>query len=79
MDGGVPAIKCDPTDKSGCDEREIKYIDKVSKWSTSKQHSEVDRMHNVLQGPMADDLRDWARRRVLILNNLLKASREEEL
>lgn len=73
----VSAIRCDPNDpESECNEREQKYISKVKEWTTEKQQSEVGRVHTILQKPMTDDLRDWARRRAQILNLLLKAKRE---
>lgn len=72
-------MKCDPTDKSECNDKEIKYIDKVAEWTTEKQQSEVGRVHAILEQPMADELRDWARRRAVILNRLLRAKSEAEL
>jgi hypothetical protein len=69
----------------GCNEREIKYMEKVKGWKATKVKSEVDRVHTILQNPMAaDELRDWARRRVHILRQQLQqqlvlVEREEDL
>jgi hypothetical protein len=63
----------------GCNERETKYMEKVKGWKETKVKSEVDRVHTILQKPMADELRDWARRRVHILQQLVINDREEEL
>jgi len=49
----------------------------VKEWTTEKQQKEVGRVHGILQKPMTDDLRDWARRRANILNSLLKAKRTD--
>jgi hypothetical protein len=73
----VSAIQCNPNDpESDCDEKEQAYIAKVKEWTTEKQQSEAGRVYNILQKPMTDDLRNWARRRANILNLLLKAKRE---
>ena len=73
MGDTVPAITCDPTDKdmTDCTEKEQTYIAKVKGWTLEKKQSEVGRLFNILQKPMADELRDWARRRANIVNLLL--------
>ena len=73
----VPAIKCDPTDPTDCNDKEQKYITKVKAWTIEKQQAEVGRVHAILQTPMSDDLRDWARRRASILQLLIKANKQE--
>ena len=79
----VPAIKCDPTKddedeiRSDCNEREQTYIAKVKEWTMEKQQAEVGRVHTILQKPMTDELRDWARRRANILNLLVKKAKGE--
>lgn len=73
----VPAIKCDPLEPADCNDKEQKYIEKVKAWTMEKQQSEVGRVHAILQTPMSDDLRDWARRRANILQSLLKAKKQE--
>ena len=73
----VPAIKCDPIDPTECNEKEQKYITKVKEWTIEKQKTEVGRVRSVLQTPMSDDLRDWGRRRVNILQSLIKANKQE--
>lgn len=80
----VPAIKCDPTlddeheIRSNCDDREQAYIVKVKEWTIEKKQSEVGRVHTILQKPMTDELRDWARRRANILNLLIKKAKGEQ-
>ncbi len=73
----VPAIQCDPLEPAECNEKEQKYIEKVKQWTTEKQQSEVGRVHTILQTPMSDELRDWARRRASILQSLVKAKKQE--
>eukprot|EP00934_Nitzschia_sp_Nitz4_P004808 Nitzschia sp. Nitz4//scaffold139_size61406//39113//39950//NITZ4_006460-RA/size61406-snap-gene-0.4-mRNA-1//1//CDS//3329535852//4798//frame0 len=73
----VPAITCDLTDPSDCNEKELAYIAKVEAWETTKVTSELSRMLKILQSPMSDDLRDWARRRKNILQQKSKGVSEE--
>ena len=79
MGGTVPALKCNPSDGSECNEKETKYIAKATAWDSTKQSSELQRVQGLLGNPMSDDLRDWARRRVRILEALVKGGTEEEL
>lgn len=80
MGDTVPAIKCDASDKdmTDCDEKEQKYIVKVKGWTPEKRQSEIGRLFNILQNPMSDDLRDWARRRANIVKHLLGTEQEKE-
>jgi len=93
----IPALQCtvsgdgdnDET-KEKCNEREQSYIAKVvTKWKgndsgNNKIAKEIERLRSILAGPMKDDLRDWARRRVHILVQFLDhqaaaAAAEQEL
>ena len=78
MGDSVPALQCSVEDPSkDCTEREIKYIDKVKSWEASKPRKEMKRINAILATPMSDDLRDWARRRVHILSQLVDESNKE--
>ena len=82
MGDTVPAHTCDPTDpdyrtNDSCNEKELKYIAKVQGWTNEKVQAEVGRLFNILQTPMSDDLRDWARRRANIVNRLVVGGGEK--
>lgn len=74
----VNALQCNVDDTEDCNEREEKYITKVKEWAAAKVESEISRIQKVLEKPMADDLRDWARRRVHILRQLELAEPSKE-
>lgn len=89
----VPALQCTVSGDDGetnekCNEREQSYIAKVAtKWKgndngNNKIAKEIERLRSILAGPMKDELRDWARRRVHILVQFLDhqaAAAEQEL
>lgn len=78
MGDSVPAIQCKvDDDMTDCNDREKKYIAKVQAWTVDKQTSEASRVLKILGNPMSDDLRDWARRRLHILELVTAASKEE--
>ncbi|KAL3905496.1 MAG: hypothetical protein SGARI_004430, partial [Bacillariaceae sp.] len=74
-----PALQCSIEDKSQCNEKETKYIDKVKSWDATKPAKELKRIQAILATPMSDDLRDWARRRQHILSQLVDEGTAEEL
>lgn len=49
----------------------------MKEWTVEKQEAELGRVRAILQTPMSDDLRDWARRRSNILQLLVKANKQE--
>jgi hypothetical protein len=79
MGDTVNALTCRVDATEGCDERESTYVEKVKAWKATKVASEVNRVHTILQKPMSDELRDWARRRVHILQQLVVVEGEKEL
>jgi len=82
----VPALKCsiltmNPKDNS-CTEREQKYINKVTEWKKDTDHRaktarEFNRLKGLLEKPMKDELRDWARRRMNILQQFIRTKPTE--
>ncbi|CAJ1947861.1 unnamed protein product [Cylindrotheca closterium] len=77
----VPALQCKVAEgeQDECTERELKYIAKTKEWAPTKVASEITRVRTILGKPMADDLKDWANRRVHILQQLKDASDGGEL
>mmetsp|Transcript_17489 Transcript_17489/g.24588 ORF Transcript_17489/g.24588 Transcript_17489/m.24588 type:complete len:96 (+) Transcript_17489:515-802(+) len=71
---------CDITTKSGCNEREIGYIDKMSQKSLDDVSAQLTRLSNMESGSMKPDLKDWLVKRKKILSSFMKkASTEQEL
>ena len=75
----VPALQCsinieESSEESKCNDREIKYITKVKEWEADKTSQELKRIQAILSSPMKDDLRDWARRRVNVLEQFTAKS-----
>ena len=65
---------------SECNERETLFISKVKLWLTNEEDKpakELKRIQTILGSPMKDELRDWARRRVNILEQFVAAAKQE--
>jgi FKBP-type peptidyl-prolyl cis-trans isomerase FklB len=89
----VPALTCEvvkgddatvttaaATAGSDCTEKEVKYIAKVQSWEGGKPGKEIKRIKAILGTPMSDDLRDWAQRRLHILEQFVDdVSNKDEL
>jgi len=81
MGDSVSALTCSVENPSAddCNDRERLYIAKASAWKTDSGNGngrvvkELNRLRSILAGPMKDELRDWARRRVNILEQLVDA------
>ena len=81
--GKVPAVKCDPMTGEECSDKEKKYIEKVrAKFvGVDAMTAEKDRIATVskdLKAGQGDELAAWAKRRMLILEKLIAASKESE-
>jgi len=80
----VPALQCQIDSKERCNEMEQGYITKVQGWydsgETTKASEQLARVQKILGSPMKDNLRQWARRRVHILEQFVeKETTEGEL
>uniref|UniRef100_A0A6U5D7M2 peptidylprolyl isomerase n=1 Tax=Corethron hystrix TaxID=216773 RepID=A0A6U5D7M2_9STRA len=78
----VPAIRCNPFTKEGCDDRERVYIDKSTEKygkDTDKLGSEKLRLEGMRYGKMKPELRDWMVKRISILENLIGGPDADEL
>lgn len=80
----VPALQCKIDTKERCNEKEQGYITKVQGWydsgETTKASEQLARVQKILGSPMKDDLREWGRRRVHILEQFVeKETAEAEL
>ena len=69
----VPALKCSVETQDDCNDKEKTYIAKVQAWTPDKVGEQLTRIRKILASPMKDELRDWARRRQKILEQLFEA------
>jgi FKBP-type peptidyl-prolyl cis-trans isomerase FklB len=74
----VDALKCKVKDGSGCNEKELKYIEKIKAWEQVKVDAEVERLVKTKGKVMKDELREWFNRRFYILKQLATPPKEEE-
>lgn len=86
MGDTVPALHCSiEGDDDDCNDKEKAFIAKVKTWyaaseTTTKAVDQLARIQKILASPMKDELRDWARRRVHILEQFVeKKPVEQEL
>lgn len=73
----VPAIKCVPSTKAGCNEKEVAYIEKIEKkheGSREKLKAEADRLTKMKGEKMKPELQQWLTRRLSILSKLVEGS-----
>ncbi len=70
--GKVPALKCNPSTKADCNEKETAYVDKVAKFDADALKKELARLSAMKGKPMEPALLNWVERRLRILNLLSK-------
>lgn len=74
----VPKLKCSVADPTkDCNEKEVAFINKASSWDVAKVSAQVERLQRLLEAHkskpnMSDDQEQWSRRRVHILQQLVK-------
>lgn len=73
----VPALTCDPETKDGCNDKELKFIEKQEGKSTDDTTKEIDRLVAMSQKKMSPDLLEWVERRLNILRR--KNEKKDEL
>jgi hypothetical protein len=59
-------------DGKGCDERSLKFMEKMKEVGQEEQQNQVDRLVKMMDDPMADELKKWVKQRVKILQQLLE-------
>jgi len=78
--GKVDAITCNPNTKDGCNDKEKKYITKIEakyEGDTSKLEAELKRLVGMQGSKLKPELQVWMTRRINILNELTKLTKEE--
>jgi FKBP-type peptidyl-prolyl cis-trans isomerase FklB len=67
----VPAIKCDASTGTNCNEQETKYLTKMKVKSGSDQTKELERLKGMMTRKMTAELKEWIQRRITILSQLV--------
>merc|ERR1719218_493771 len=67
-----PADKCDIETKKGCNEKQVKYLEKQSGGTKEKRAGELKRLEGMAGGEMKDEARNWLNSRVKLLKKLVK-------
>ena len=67
----APALKCNPTTKEECNDKEVSYIAKILVWDEDKRKTEIARLQKMMGGKSSPDLVDWMNRRWNILQQLV--------
>jgi FKBP-type peptidyl-prolyl cis-trans isomerase FklB len=67
----VPAVTCDATTGTDCNEQETKYLAKMKVKSGSDQAKELERLKGMMTRKMTAELKDWIQRRIIILSQLV--------
>ena len=82
--GKVPAVKCDPTteDMADCNDKEKAYVKKVKSRfagadAMTEEKDRIGKISKDLKSGQGDELAAWAKRRMLILEKLIVAARDE--
>ena len=70
--GKVPANRCDPKTKEGCDEKELAFIERASAkfGDAAAIATELGRLGKMAGKPMKAEQQSWLARRQAILNKL---------
>ena len=68
----VPALSCDVVSLKGCNDKEVKYTEKMKVKSVDDQMKELKRLSAMVGHKMSADLQDWIKRRIFILSLLTK-------
>jgi len=71
-------VLCGP-DGTNCNEKELKYLEKMKGQDADAQEAQMDRIENMLKKPMKAELKEWAHRRLRLLGKMLASSGKEEL
>jgi FKBP-type peptidyl-prolyl cis-trans isomerase FklB len=79
----VPALKCSiDAEDDDCNEKEKKYSGKVRSWyaegDNEKAVAQLERIRKIMESGMKVELRDWANRRVNILEQFIDKQKSSE-
>lgn len=63
-------------DGSGCDERSLKYLEKMKVKSKAELEAQIERLQGIEGGSMKPDLKDWVKKRKKLLKTILSSHDE---
>jgi FKBP-type peptidyl-prolyl cis-trans isomerase FklB len=67
----VPAVRCNPATKEGCNDREAAYVEKIVGWDGDKRKAELERLQKMMVSKSSPELMDWLNRRWSVLQQLV--------
>merc|ERR1712014_157577 len=62
-----PADKCDIDTQKGCNDKQVKFVDKFSGKTKEQRAGELKRLEGVSGGEMKDDAKNWILSRIKLL------------
>lgn len=65
---------CSVIDGSGCDERSLKYLEKMKLKSLDEQQAQITRLEGMEGNQMKEELKEWILMRKKLLKNLVAAA-----
>merc|ERR1712083_116656 len=69
--GKKPADRCDIDSKKGCNDKQVKFIDKQVSGTKEKRAGELKRLEGMASGDMKDDAKNWILSRIKMLKKLV--------
>merc|ERR1711920_258018 len=67
-----PANKCDIETKKGCNDKQLKYLEKQGAATKEKRMSELKRLQGMTGGEMKDEAKNWLNSRIKMLEKMVK-------
>lgn len=74
----VDALKCNPTTKEDCNEKETAYIEKMLAKEKEAMEKEYERLKGMVNDKMKPELQTWISRRIHILKQLVEPKVNQE-
>jgi LPS O-antigen subunit length determinant protein (WzzB/FepE family) len=74
----VDALKCNPTTKEDCNEKETAYIEKMLAKEKEAMEKEYERLKGMVNDKMKPELQAWISRRIHILKQLVEPKVNQE-
>lgn len=66
-------------DGKGCDERSLKYIEKMKDKPIEELEAQLKRLDGMVGNSMKEDLMQWLKKRIKLLKMMVAASSHDEL
>lgn len=72
-------VGCDIDEPSGCDEKELSFIEKVKSQASDFIKAQLERLNKMKQGKMGSAARAWLNKRVNVLTQMFKKQDNADL